>query len=219
MENKESYRYDERYKFTEEWFDHMIPMWGELFSQYKEAYKTDIESVLEIGCFEGRATVWLCENILNEPNKHYHYDIVDTFGGSGNESGMENAMASLYEDKNALENTFRYNISFFSNVNFNIHKGISQKILPTFDPIEKYDFIYIDASHRADDTFVDAYYAHKMLKKGGILVFDDYAWKDPKDIHPSNSPQMGVDVFMGMYHREYHMAFRGYQIALIKLTD
>jgi hypothetical protein len=212
-----SYKYNERYKFTEEWFDHMIPVWDEIFSQYKKEYNTDIESVLEVGCYEGRATVWLCENILINPNKQYHYDIVDTFGGSEVESGMEKTMDLLSENKDAIENTFRHNTSFFHNVDFNIHKGISQKILPTFESVEKYDFIYIDASHRADDTFVDAYYAHKMLKKGGILIFDDYAWKDPNDMHQSNSPQMGVDVFLGMYHREYHIVFKGYQICLIKI--
>jgi hypothetical protein len=212
-----SYKYNERYKFTEEWFDHMIPVWDEIFSQYKKEYNTDIESVLEVGCYEGRATVWLCENVLTNPDKQYHYDIVDTFGGSGNESGMEQTMNTLAENKDAIENTFRHNTSFFTNVDFNIHKGISQKILPTFESAEKYDFIYIDASHRADDTFVDAYYAHKMLKKGGILIFDDYTWKDPKDMHQSNSPQMGVDVFLGMYHREYHIVFKGYQICLIKI--
>jgi len=214
-----SYKYNEKYKFTEEWFDHMIPMWGDLFSQYKKAYNIDIESILEVGCYEGRATVWLCENVLNNSSKIYHYDIVDTFGGSEVESGMEKTMDLLANNKNIIENTFRHNISFFPNVNFNIHKGISQKTLPTFEPVEKYDFIYIDASHRADDTFVDAYYAHKMLKKGGILIFDDYMWKDPKNMHISNSPQMGVDIFTQMYQAEYHIAFRGYQMVLIKKLD
>ena len=217
METKVGYEYDTKYKFTEQWFDHMIPVWGELFHQYKEAYGKDIESVLEIGCYEGRATVWLCENVLNDPSKNYHYDIVDTFGGSEVESGMENTMELLANDTDAIEKTFRHNSSFFNNVNFNIHKGISQNILPTFEPVEKYDFIYIDASHRADDTFVDAYYAHKMLKKGGILIFDDYGWKDPKDMHPSNSPQLGIDVFSMMYNREYKVVFKGYQIGLVKL--
>lgn len=211
-----SYKYDEKYKFTEEWFDPMIPIWDDLFHKYKETYNKDIESILEIGCYEGRATTWICENVLTDTNKIYHYDIIDTFGGTEIESGMQRSMDLLSEDKNIIEDTFRHNISFFTNVNFNIHKGISQKILPTFDQVEKYDFIYIDASHRADDTFVDAYYAHKMLKSGGILIFDDYGWKDPKNMHISNSPQLGIDVFATMYNEEYHVVFEGYQIGLIK---
>ena len=162
------FKYDEKYKFTEQWFDNMIPLWTSVFSQYKTEYNIDIKSILEIGCYEGRATIWLCENVLTDSSKIYHYDIVDTFGGSEVESGMETTMELLANDNDAIEKTFRHNISFFNNANFNIHKGISQNVLPTFEPVEKYDFIYIDASHRADDTFVDAYYAHKMLKKGAL---------------------------------------------------
>jgi hypothetical protein len=217
METKMDFKYDEKYKFTEQWFDHMIPLWDQVFSQYKTEYDKDIESVLEIGCYEGRATVWLCENILNDSSKTYHYDIVDTFGGSEIESGMARTLDNLSNDTDAIETAFRHNISFFDNIKFNIHKGISQNILPTFEPIEKYDFIYIDASHKADDTFVDAYYAHKMLKKGGILIFDDYGWKDPTDMHASNSPQLAIDVFKLMYEREYHVVYTGYQVVFNKL--
>ena len=212
-----SFIYDEKYKFTEYWFDNMIPVWRELFDQYKKTHDKNIQSVLEIGCYEGRATVWLCENVLTDLDVEYTYDIVDTFGGTGEESGMGRTMELLSKDMDAIENTFRHNISFFKNINFNISKGISQNILPSMNSIAKYDFIYIDASHKADDTFVDAYYAHKMLKRGGILIFDDYEWKDLKDMHISNSPQLGIDVFTHIYDREYQVIYNGYQKAFIKL--
>lgn len=214
MENK--YIYSDRYQFTEKWFDPMISTWDQLFQLYNQ--QAEVKNVLEIGCYEGRATVWLCENILNNSDVKYNYDIIDTFGGTLEESGMEGTKERLASD-NFIENNFRHNISFFNHISFNIHKGISQKILPTFDLVEKYDFIYIDASHRADDTYVDAYYAHKMLKKGGLLIFDDYGWKDEKDIHPVNSPQLGIETFVKSYDREYKLAFQGYQVGLIKLNN
>lgn len=203
--------YSEKYKFTEKWFDGMIPLWEQVFKDFSK-----IENVLEIGCYEGRATIWLCENILNDSSKKYNYDIIDTFGGSLNESGMEGTKKRLKED-NFIENNFNHNTSFFPHINFNIHKGYSQEILPTFKVEEKYDFIYIDASHRADDTFVDAYFAHKLLKKGGLLIFDDYGWKDPHNLHPSNSPQLGVDVFNTIYDEQFKPLFNGYQVGFIKL--
>lgn len=202
--------YSDRYKFTEKWFDNMIPMWEQVFEKYP-----NIESVLEVGCFEGRATVWLCENVLNDKDKKYTYDVVDTFGGSLNESGMRKVKENL-EKNDFIWDNFTHNISFFPHINFNLNRGFSQKILPTMEGEEKYDFIYIDASHRADDTLVDAYYAKNMLKKGGILIFDDYGWKDPKNLHPSNSPELGINVFNTIYDNEFQVLFKGYQVGFLK---
>ena len=40
--------------------------------------------------------------------------------------------------------------------------------------INNFDLIYIDASHYAPDVLSDAVLAFKLLKPGGILIFDDY---------------------------------------------
>ena len=208
-----NYEYSNKYKFTETWFDGMIPMWKQVFEWYENEIPYKILNILEIGCFEGRATTFLCDNFLKHEN--IIYDVVDTFGGSEIESGMENTLSKLKDD-NFIENNFKHNISFFPHIKFNIHKGYSQKILPTFEFVGKYDFIYIDASHRADDTFVDAYYANKLLKKNGLLIFDDFGWKDPKNPHLSNSPELGIRFFQTIYENEYHKLFDGYQIGLIK---
>jgi predicted O-methyltransferase YrrM len=205
-------KYDDKFRFTETWFDIAIPAWEQLLIPIKH----NITNILEVGCFEGRATVWICENILTDTTIKYNYDIVDTFGGSLNESGMEGTKERL-ENDNFIENNFNHNISFFDNVDFQIHKGYSQNILPTFPQTEKYDLIYIDASHRADDTFVDAYYAHKMLKPYGILIFDDYGWKDPANLHQVNSPQLGIEVFGTMYDDYYNVILHGYQIGFQKI--
>lgn len=203
--------FDKKYKFTEKWFDGMAPLWDKLFKEYNYP----IKSVLEVGCYEGRATIWLCENVLNDSSVKYKYDVIDTFGGSLEESGMEGTKKRLEKD-NFIENNFRHNISFFNNINFNIYKGFSQFILPTFPKEEKYDFIYIDASHRSDDTFIDAYYAHNLLKSGGVLIFDDYGWKDPHDLSLVSSPEVGINMFCEFYKKEYIQCFKGYQVGLIK---
>lgn len=196
------------YKFTEKWFDIAIPTWTQLFAQVPKP-----KTILEIGCYEGRATTWLCDNVL--AGDATDYDIIDTFEGSLNEVGMSGTKERL-DSESFIESNFKHNISFHSNVNFTIHKGYSQKILPTFEATEKYDLIYIDASHRADDTFVDAYYAFKLLKKDGIIIFDDYGWKDPNDMHPVNSPQLGIEVFNTMYNNNLQLIFNGYQVGFIK---
>ena len=204
------FEYSSKYKFTEEWFDHMIPTWEQVFENYD---KEKIKNVLEIGCYEGRATIFLCEQVLQ---KGVNYDIVDTFGGTLEESGM-GGTAKRLKIENFIYNNFTHNISFHSHINFNINKGYSQHILPTLVEQDKqYDFIYVDASHRADDTFVDAYYAHKMLKPGGLIIFDDFVWKDPNAPHPVCSPELGIRMFFSMYDNLYTPIMQGYQIGAIK---
>lgn len=205
--------FNKKYKFSETWFDIAIQGWSQIFPNIKH----EIKNVLEVGCYEGRATVWLCENVLDDKNINYNYDIIDIFEGSLSESGMDATKEKLKQNDSFIEENFRHNISFFPNVDFKIHKGFSQNILPTFPQEEKYDFIYIDASHKADDTFVDAYYAHKMLKVGGIIIFDDYGWKNPLNPHISQSPQLGIEIFNTMYEEQYTIILKGYQIGFQKI--
>lgn len=209
-------KYNKKYKFNEFWFDGMIPQWDHLFSVLKEKDAFNPVDILEIGSYEGRATVWLCENVLNDTSIKYNYDIIDTFGGSEEGQGMRKTKERLKNNENSIEENFKHNISFFKHINFYIHKGYSQKILPTFGDEEKYDFIYVDASHRSDDTLVDGYFAHKLLKKGGVIIFDDFGWKHPDNDHLVYSPETGISTFFGFYEGLYRILFKGYQVGAQK---
>jgi hypothetical protein len=205
------FEYNKDQKYTEKWFDGMIPIWERIFTQH--IAPIGVKNVLEIGCYEGRATSFVCEKYLQ---KGTNYDVVDTFDGSLEESGMGGTAKRLLED-DFIYNNFVHNMSFYPDINFNINRGYSQYILPKLEKNkQKYDFIYVDASHRADDTFIDAYYAHKMLNSKGLIIFDDFVWKDPNQPHVVNSPELGIQVFFSMYGDLYDIIFQGYQIAAIK---
>ena len=38
---------------------------------------------------------------------------------------------------------------------------------------KKYDLIYIDGSHIFEDAFLDAYFALRLLRSGGVMLLDD----------------------------------------------
>ena len=62
------------------------------------------------------------------------------------------------------------------------------------NPNPGYDWIYVDGSHEADDTFLDGELVWR-LAKGVIVIFDDYHW-DKEPTYSIHHPQRGIDAFM-----------------------
>lgn len=65
-----------------------------------------------------------------------------------------------------------------------------------------FDWVYIDGSHRADDTFLDGELVWRLTRQGGLIIFDDYLW----DSQPETSilhPKRGIDAFLLLHEGEY----------------
>lgn len=186
--------------FTTDWFNGNISKWTKWLAEFKD--KPNLR-FLEVGCFEGQATVWLLENILT--GKDSFIDTIDTFEGS-----MENTPK---EKKNLLSNYFE-NITPYGNRVFT-HKGNSQEVLrESYFENAEYDFIYIDGSHQAPDVLEDTLLCWRKLKIGGVMVWDDYGWHKYKD--PKLCPAMAIDAFLNIFAGKYHVIFRGYQVCVVK---
>lgn len=199
-------------KYSVDWFSGNIPLWDSIFNKHG-IVGSHFLNFLEVGCFEGRATNYLLENVLTGTGCKIH--VVDTFGGSLNESGMK------WDSKYRFSEL--YNI-FVNNISDNldkvvIHQGDSGKILKRDFEYDSFDFIYIDGSHTAPDVLQDAVLCHPLLKEGGILIFDDYGWSDPKIPDPTNSPAMAIDFFYATHRHQYEPIHQGYQVALIKTKN
>lgn len=191
------------YRFSEDWFSLNIDIW--LFHLGK--YINQECHALEIGCYEGRATTWLLDNILI--NKKSSIEVIDTFGGSSWETGMSHIRG--YEEK--IYSNFMHNMHYHQN-KVKINVGESGKILKTIN--KEFDIIYIDGSHRAPDVLTDAVLAHDLLKQGGIVIFDDYLWQDPQNLLPENSPKLAIDCFYNVFCNYYEIIHSAYQIMMTK---
>jgi hypothetical protein len=199
-------------KYSVDWFSHNIPIWNEVFTKNNIIGKDNLR-FLEIGCFEGLATNYMLDNILTHETSKI--DIIDTFLGSVSEAGMS---GHTHNDTGFKE---LYNI-FMSNTldhkaKLNIHIGQSNDILRTFPNTPTFDCIYIDGSHKAFNVLEDAVLCNSLLKTKGILIFDDYEWKDSNNPEPYNSPKIAIDSFIYNFAPFYGLINKGYQIIVQKL--
>jgi len=99
-----------------------------------------------------------------------------------------------------------------------ILNGFSSDILKRSDIINtKFDFIYIDGSHYACNVLEDAILSFSLLKSDGILIFDDYEWKNPvENTGEIDSPKLGTDAFLMCYKNKYVLLHKAYQVIIKK---
>jgi len=180
------------YEFTTAWLSPQIGAWQELFSGYR------FKRMLEVGCYEGRATTFMIETASEycEPE----ITCVDTWAGSVDLPPEMMAGVEARFDANT-----KIALSRCTNpVKF--HKRKQPSLHALADMVvtgEQFDFIYIDGSHTAPDVLTDAVLAFQLLRKGGVIVFDDYTWcmEPPGRQDPLNMPKFAIDTFVNMFQR------------------
>lgn len=195
------------YKFTQDWFHWAPQVWEQLIPLLPG--EAGSREFMEIGSFEGRSSVWIAENMMSDG------DIlccVDTWQG-GEEHGDQ--------DMGTVEERFDHNVALLNEKLperfVDKHKGTSTQWLAHW-LVEKpenhptFDFIYIDGSHTAPDVLTDACMAWPLLKQGGIMVFDDYMWGDPRDI--LHRPKFAVDSFLNVFAEQVELVHIGYQLVV-----
>lgn len=173
------------------------------FEKYLTKYKEQSNIYfLEIGAFEGMGTVWLVNNILT--NSTSKIMTVDTFEGGED--------LELYHLRDSLYSVFIENIKGLES-KIDIIKGSSQELL-RIDSMQnhRFDFVYIDGSHRSQNVMLDAIQSFRLLKKGGLLAFDDYPWKWQDD-----GPGIAIDTFLIMYAKEIKILSKDWQVWIEKL--
>lgn len=187
------------YIFSEDWFSSNISTWENTL--YVFANKPNL-NFLEIGSYQGRSAVWLMENILTHPSSKL--TCIDTFEGDDYYTNAQ---------KYNIEGLFDHNTSRFASQITKL-KGNSLQHLKQLN--EQYDFIYIDGDHRAKGILQDAILAHQLLKKNGIMIFDDYEGGDYIN-EPDKYPKYAVDTFVHFFKDEYIIVNMGYQMILQKM--
>jgi len=192
------------YEFTQDWFSEKNPERVVLqFEEFLSEFKSKPCMFLEIGSFEGMSTIWMLENILTEERSQiFCIDAWAEWTGDAFVRFVSNINKTGFRDK------------------VHIIKGDSSEELRVF-PKEYFDFIYVDGNHDEKAVIKDAIGSFRILKKGGIIAFDDYLLgiRYPNS-HGSKamngSAKKAIDYFIETFKDELDVIHNDYQLWIRK---
>ena len=88
--------------------------------------------------------------------------------------------------------------------------------------INYFDFIYVDGSHQAPDVLFDAVMSFKLLRKNGVIAFDDYLWFEnlPHGKDLNRCPKPAIDAFTSIFYNKVNIIQAPLkQLYVIKISD
>lgn len=203
------------YEFTQDWFSGYLPIWKELLAQIKPS------KFLEIGCFEGRSTCFLIETAGGVRDLELH--CVDTWEGGAEHQNLNLDMPAV--EQRFRKNTSRAAASVNHKVNLSVHKKRSDLALVELiasGHASSFDLIYVDGSHQAPDVLMDAVLSFRLLRRGGLLIFDDYllSMDPPGEQDFFNMAKPAIDSFVNIYQRKLRvLSAQLYQLYVQKMSD
>ena len=189
--------YLKQYDFSEDMFTLNIPVWEKVLEQFKGKANMNY---LEVGTYEGGSVIWMLENILTDPTAKM--TAIDIFQGP-------------YKDK------------YFANIELS---GLSNKVTTITNysqlalrdlPLESFDIIYIDGSHAKNDVLEDAVLSWRLLREGGLLIFDDYryvqCYRDENISGNSAFPKIAIDLFVQCFDKQFEVVHNASQLILRRI--
>ena len=161
---------------------------------------------LQLGVYTGDASLWICENIFFDET--CSLTDVDTWLGSDEDAHRKinfNDVFTVYKNKikkysSTIKIKKEYTLSFLANELTSLENN--------------YDFIYIDADHKAASVLVDAELSWPLLKSGGIMAFDDYNWG--ARLPEFERPKTGIDLFLNKYKNKFNILTINQQVWIQK---
>uniref|UniRef100_A0A6C0ESS7 Methyltransferase n=1 Tax=viral metagenome TaxID=1070528 RepID=A0A6C0ESS7_9ZZZZ len=166
-----------QYRLANNWFNHV-----NLFD-----YKDKSINYLEIGTFYGANLLSVAKTYcMHSDSKLYCIDPWEDYDDYPEYKGMQ---STIY--KKCMQNIAKSG----AKEKITAIRGYSNNEIPKFQD-DFFDIIYIDGNHEPQYVLEDAVLGFRKLKKGGIMIFDDYGWGGP------DLTQRGIDGFLCGYHKK-----------------
>lgn len=177
---------DKQFKFKDDWITYKTNIMLNIF----ENYNINPKDILEIGVHEGFSTIFFQYTF-----KDFHTDVVDIF-------------------LNNKRKKFESNINKINLKNIDIHQTTSHNFL--VNNKKKYDLVFVDGAHGYLDVIVDLLYSFQYLNINGLLLIDDYDWKEK---NKDKSVRLATNNFLDVIEGNYEAIHQGQFAAIIKKND
>lgn len=186
--------------------------WSQPAIDNAKAILENPKSCLEIGTFEGRFAIWLAETYKCKVTT------IDPFDG-----GVYGIAPEVF--KEAYRNCTT-NFSKCKQPIELIHKTSFEALIELYSANQKFDFIYIDGSHRSAEVLEDLVLAYRLLENNGVILLDDSVyWKarnhitNELNLDVTESPRLAVDSFIHIHWKDIEVLKlpNNYQTAIRKL--
>jgi len=159
---------------------------------------------LEIGSFCGNSAAWVMQNILTDPS--CTLTCVDPWNGN-----VAHETFSFAE----VEAAFDQQLQPYSDRLIKQKMYSEDYLMKNRD--KQFDFIYIDGDHMPQAFMLDALLSWELLKPGGIMAIDDYAWSHPQG--ERYNPKQAIDMFVSMYSEHCVILEKGWQVWIRKNSN
>jgi len=172
-------------QFTTDWTTRHVAFWTDVLGPLR---KKQVE-VLEVGSWEGRSSIFFLRFLPGA-----RLTAIDSFWDEGVE-----------ERFNANTREFGERVEVIKKLSID---GLHGLIWAG----RYFDFIYLDGTHERDLVVVDSILAWKVLKVGGIMIWDDYTLG--KEFPDEWRPRTGIDLFLRMQLGSYQLLHKADQVAI-----
>jgi predicted O-methyltransferase YrrM len=190
---------------SNDWFFGNVPFWWSIIREYGYAEKP--MKVLEIGSWEGLSSHFILLNMQNA-----HLMCVDVWQSEEEVQHSNSASTAIL---NRVESAFDRNLLDFK-ARLTKYKGTSFTFFHHHLTPGAYDLVYVDGSHHFDDVFLDAVKCFEMLKVGGIIIFDDYFWREFSGI---DNPAAAINQFIRLKQHSLSIIRFYSQVVILKTKD
>lgn len=180
--------------FSNDWFTPNIKNW----QQHAQPLLQGKPVVgLELGSYEGMSAIWTLQNMLDHEKSRL--TCIDIWWNQENEQNF---------DRNIVT----------AGVSTRLHKRKGDALDELRRINTPLDYAYIDADHLAFSVVMQFSLLWPILKKGAVVIFDDYLWQLPDAPHYQGQipPKPGIDAILELWQSRVEILHKGYQVIVRK---